>query len=386
MIARSAGGFGPVTGTSFAVWAPNARGVRVIADFNHWDGRGHPMRSLGSSGVWELFVPGAGAGTRYKYEICGPDGTWRVKADPMAQAPSTRPRPHPSSTPATTPGVTATGSPHGPERNQHREPMSAYEVHLGSWRPGLSYRELADELTEYVDQHGLHPRRIPAGRRAPVRRLLGISGFLVLRAHGTVRQPGRLQVPGGPAPPGRHRRLHRLGARAFPARRLGAGPFRRHATLRARRPAPWRAARTGALSSSTTAAPRCATSSSPTPCTGSRRFHIDGLRVDAVASMLYLDYSRAEGQWSAERLRWPGEPGRHLVPAGGQRHGLPQGPGHLHDRRGVDRLAGRDEAGAPGRARVRVQVEHGVDARHARRTCRTTRCSGTTTTTSSRSR
>ena len=77
-------GFGKVTGTAFAVWAPNARGARVIGDFNHWDGRGHPMRSLGGSGIWELFVPGVGDGTHYKFDICGPDGRWRRKADPMA--------------------------------------------------------------------------------------------------------------------------------------------------------------------------------------------------------------------------------------------------------------------------------------------------------------
>ena len=148
-------GFGPVTGTSFAVWAPNARGVRVVADFNHWDGRGHPMRSLGSSGVWELFVPGAEAGMRYKFEICGRDGTWRVKADPMAQATE-----HPPATASViyvsdyTWGRPAPGWPRGPGATQHREPMSAYEVHLGSWRPGLSYRQLADELTEYVTSMG----------------------------------------------------------------------------------------------------------------------------------------------------------------------------------------------------------------------------------------
>ena len=76
--------YGVVTGTAFAVWAPNARGVRVIADFNHWDGRGHPMRSLGGTGVWELFVPDVGDGTHYKFDVCGPDGQWRRKADPMA--------------------------------------------------------------------------------------------------------------------------------------------------------------------------------------------------------------------------------------------------------------------------------------------------------------
>ena len=75
---------GQTTGASFAVWAPNAHGVRVTGDFNGWDGRAYPMRSLGGSGVWELFVPGVGEGTRYKFEICGPDGVWREKADPMA--------------------------------------------------------------------------------------------------------------------------------------------------------------------------------------------------------------------------------------------------------------------------------------------------------------
>jgi 1,4-alpha-glucan branching enzyme len=69
-------------GTAFAVWAPNARGVRLVGDFNFWDGRAHPMRSLGGAGVWELFVPGIGPGTRYKFSICGPDGAWREKADP----------------------------------------------------------------------------------------------------------------------------------------------------------------------------------------------------------------------------------------------------------------------------------------------------------------
>ena len=77
-------GNGTVTGTSFAVWAPNARGVRVAGDFNYWDGRAFPMRSLGASGVWELFIPGVTDGARYKYSVCGRDGVWRDKADPLA--------------------------------------------------------------------------------------------------------------------------------------------------------------------------------------------------------------------------------------------------------------------------------------------------------------
>ena len=137
-------------GTAFAVWAPNARGIRVIGDFNHWDGRAHPMRSLGGSGVWELFVPGIGPGTRYKYDICGPDGNWRQKADPMA---SLAERP-----PATASVVCESRYEWADQewmaaRARHDplgQPMSMYEVHLGSWRPGLSYAELADQLTAYV--------------------------------------------------------------------------------------------------------------------------------------------------------------------------------------------------------------------------------------------
>ena len=77
---------GQVTGTSFAVWAPSAMGVRVTGDFNYWDGRTFPMRSLGSTGVWELFIPGVTDGARYKYAVCGWDGVWREKADPLAAA------------------------------------------------------------------------------------------------------------------------------------------------------------------------------------------------------------------------------------------------------------------------------------------------------------
>src|ERR1017187_5991815 len=142
-------------GTAFAVWAPNALGVRVIGHFNHWDGRPHPMRSLGSSGVWELFVPGAEPGMRYKYDICGPDGSWRRKADPMA-ALAERP-------PATASVIWASGYQWQDQdwlaaRSRWeplREPMSAYEVHIGSWRPGLSYSELADQLVAYVSEMGI---------------------------------------------------------------------------------------------------------------------------------------------------------------------------------------------------------------------------------------
>lgn len=115
-VRRYEGPTGVVTGTSFAVWAPNAQGVRITADFNFWDGRAHPMRSMGSSGVWELFVPGVGSGTRYKYDICGRDGVWRQKADPMANLAETPRRTRRSCSSRRTSGKTTNGWRNGPAR------------------------------------------------------------------------------------------------------------------------------------------------------------------------------------------------------------------------------------------------------------------------------
>src|SRR6266487_3891210 len=109
-----------VAGTAFAVWAPNARGVRVVGDFNRWDGRLNPMRVLGSSGIWERFVPGVGEGAKYRYEVLG-DEAW----------------------------LAARG-----ERQRVDARISIYELHLGSWRRGLSYRQLAEELPDYVAELG----------------------------------------------------------------------------------------------------------------------------------------------------------------------------------------------------------------------------------------
>ncbi|MZD07393.1 hypothetical protein GTW43_20235, partial [Streptomyces sp. SID5785] len=135
-----------ITGTRFTVWAPNARGVRVVGDFNGWDGAAHTLRSLGSSGVWELFVPGIDEGELYKFDITRPDGTHTLRADPMARhtetPPATASRTHTShhtwhdDTWMTTRG----------HRPVHEAPFSVYEIHLPSWRPGLTYRQLAQQL------------------------------------------------------------------------------------------------------------------------------------------------------------------------------------------------------------------------------------------------
>src|SRR5450756_2136700 len=153
---------GEVHGTAFAVWAPNAAAVRVVGDFNHWQGTPHTMRQLGSSGVWELFVPGVTGGQRYKYEILTRDGSWRQKADPMAKG---------TETPPATASVVVESSYAWSDgdwltaratTDPHTGPMSVYEVHLGSWRAGLGYRELADQLTGYVLSLGFtHVQLLP---------------------------------------------------------------------------------------------------------------------------------------------------------------------------------------------------------------------------------
>ncbi len=150
-------------GTAFAVWAPSAKAVSLVGDFNSWDGRLHAMRTMGSSGVWELFLPGVEAGIHYKYEILGADGELMLKADPYAQEAE-----HPPQTASIVfrSGHTWSDSDERwlsrrAEQQPLAEPMSIYEVHLGSWRLNslednrpLNYLELADELSAYVKDLG----------------------------------------------------------------------------------------------------------------------------------------------------------------------------------------------------------------------------------------
>ncbi|MEU8034593.1 alpha-amylase family glycosyl hydrolase, partial [Streptomyces sp. NPDC049099] len=143
-----------VTGTRFTVWAPNAQGVRVAGDFTYWDGTQYPMRSLGASGVWELFLPGIGEGDRYKFEITSRYGHRFLKADPMARR---------TEVPPDTASVVAVSRyewgdaewmAHRGDTPVHQAPFSVYEVHLPSWRPGSTYRQLAEELPAYVQEMG----------------------------------------------------------------------------------------------------------------------------------------------------------------------------------------------------------------------------------------
>jgi 1,4-alpha-glucan branching enzyme len=288
-------------GTSFAVWAPSARGVRLIGDFNHWDGRAHPMRALGSSGVWELFLPAVGSGARYKYEICGNDGAWHRKADPMAalaEAP-----------PATASVIFESGHEWADkdwmtarsERDPLSEPMSIYEVHIGSWRPGLSYTELAESLVDYVKENGFtHVEFMPVAEHP----YGGSWGYQVTSYYAPSARFGT---------PDEFRylidRLHQAGIGVFVDWVPAHFPKDN-----------WALARFDGTQLYENADPR----RGEHPDWGTlifdfgrhevrnflvanavywlEEFHIDGLRVDAVASMLYLDYSRKAGEWTPNVL------------------------------------------------------------------------------------
>jgi 1,4-alpha-glucan branching enzyme len=288
--------YGATTGTTFAVWAPNANGVRVVGDFNFWDGRGHPMRSMGSSGVWELFVPDAGDGTRYKYEILGADGVWRQKLDPLAFH---------TEVPPDTAGVVYTSRydwkdddwlEQRASRQAHAEPMSVYEVHLGSWRQGLSYNELADQLTDYVVEMGFtHVELLPVAEH-PFGGSWGyqVSAYYAPTARFGTPDEFRYLVD----------RLHQAGVGVivdwvpahfpkdeFALARFDGTPLYEHADPRRGEHPDWG---TLVFDFGRNEVRNFLVANA---LFWIEEFHIDGLRVDAVASMLYLDYSRKEGEW-----------------------------------------------------------------------------------------
>jgi 1,4-alpha-glucan branching enzyme len=287
---------GKVSGASFAVWAPNARGVRVVGDFDYWDGRALPMRALGSSGVWEIFVPGVGDGCRYKFQILGADNKWRLKADPMAFA---------CETPPDTASVIMTSRykwadddwlAARAETEWHKAPMSIYEVHLGSWRPGLSYRQLAEELVDYVIDTGFtHVEFLPVAEH-PFGGSWGyqVSSYYAPSARFGSPDDFRYLID----------TLHRAGVGVlvdwvpahfpkddFALARFDGTPLYEHADPRRGEQPDWgtyvfdfgrREVRNFLVANA---------------IFWLEEFHVDGLRVDAVASMLYLDYSRKAGEW-----------------------------------------------------------------------------------------
>lgn len=296
------------SGVHFAVWAPNARGVSVVGEFNGWDGRYHLLRTLGSSGVWELFVPGLREGTLYKFELLTRAGHLVLKSDPYGFYHEVPPR---------TASVVCRTDRHSwkdsdwlTARSQRRwldEPVSIYEVHLGSWRRvpeegnrPLSYREIAPLLADYASEMGFtHVELLPIAEHP----FYGSWGY---------------QVTGFYAPTSRYGTpedfqffvdtLHQCGIGvivdwvpahfprdAYALARFDGTALYEHEDPRLGEHRDWgtlifnygrNEVRNFLLANA---------------LFWLDRYHIDGLRVDAVASMLYLDYSRNPGEWLPNR-------------------------------------------------------------------------------------
>ena len=292
-------------GTAFAVWAPAAKAISVVGDFNSWDGRLHAMRSLGSNGIWELFLPGVEPGACYKYELLNAEGELTLKADPYAQQTEVPPKtasvvfePHYQWSKDDTAWLARRR-----ENNSLCDPVSVYEVHLGSWRRGslednrpLSYVELADELAAYVKDMGFtHIELLPVMAHP----FTGSWGYQVTGYFAPTPSYG--------SPDDLRRfmdRMHEHGIGvildwvpahfprdAFALARFDGTALYEHADPRRGEHPDWgtlvfnygrHEVRNFLISNA---------------LFWIREYHVDGIRVDAVASMLYLDYSRKEGEW-----------------------------------------------------------------------------------------
>ncbi len=301
---------GPVEGTSFTVWAPHARGVRVIGDWDaehgSWEGTATPMRALGS-GVWEIFLPGVAPGARYRFRILTPDGQWLDKADPMAYASDLPPAPASVVTTSTHEWADqewmARRDASASSGGLHAEPMSIYELHVGSWRHGpdggpLKYRELADELAEYLTETGFtHVELLPVAEHP----FGGSWGYQVSSYYAPSSRFGT---------PDDFRwfvdRLHQAGIGVIvdwvPAHfpkdswalaRFDGTPCYEHGDPRRGEQLDW-----GTLVFDFGRS-QVRNFLVANALYWLDEFHVDGLRVDAVASMLYLDYSRTE--WTPNR-------------------------------------------------------------------------------------
>lgn len=292
-------------GTTFRVWAPHAQEVQVRGGFNDWDGSRSPMVQSGSSGVWECFVPGVGSGQAYKFHVRGADGHWRDKADPMAF--HTEVPPHTAS--VTFASTHAWGDEEWmtsrAENTRHdQQPMSVYEVHLGSWRhhprgPGeqaYSYDDLAEHLTAYVLEMGFtHVEFLPVAEHP----FGGSWGYQVTSYYAPTSRFGD--------PDGFRRlvdALHRAGIGVivdwvpahFPKDEFALARF--DGTPLYEDPNPSRGEHpdwgTYVFNFGRREIRNFLVANA---LYWLQEFHVDGIRVDAVASMLYLDYSREPGQW-----------------------------------------------------------------------------------------
>jgi 1,4-alpha-glucan branching enzyme len=294
-----------VSGTHFAVWAPNARRVSVVGDFNWWDGRRHVMRRRGATGIWEIFVPGVGDGAAYKYEIIGTDGALQpLKADPVGFGSQ-----HPPETASIVRNISGFGwkdsqwMDERDGRNSRSAPISIFEVHLGSWKRRhdedgrmLSYKEAASELVDYVHDMGFthieflplseHPfdgswGYQPVGLYAPTIRHGPPHEFRDLIEAAHAKDIGVILdwVPG------------HFPSDAHGLARFDGTALYEHADPREGFHQDWN---TLIYNFGRTEVCNFLISNA---LYWIEEYHVDGLRVDAVASMLYRDYSRKEGEW-----------------------------------------------------------------------------------------
>ena len=287
---------GALLGTAFSVWAPNAHAVSLIGDHNYWDRNTHQMHRLGSSGIWEIFIADIAAGTKYKFAVCGIDGRWVDHADPMARA---------TEIPPLTASVVEESTYAWndkqwiDQRSQFqpwRSAVSVYEVHLGSWKLGLNYRELATELVDYVRSQGFtHIEFLPVTEH-PYGPSWGyqVTSFFAPTSRFGSPDEFKFLVDA----------LHAAGIGVildwvpahFPKDEWALAKFDgtalyEHADPRLGEHPDWG---TLIFNFGRNEVRNFLVASALYWLT---EFHIDGLRVDAVASMLYLDYSREEGQW-----------------------------------------------------------------------------------------
>lgn len=291
-----------VGGVSFAVWAPNARSIRVVGDFNSWDGRLHPMRSLGSSGIWELFIPDLGAGDHYKFEVVSAQGKLILKTDPFAFATEAPPDNACKVYTSTYRFGDDAWVSRRSKWDPYRSPMSVYEVHLGSWRrtadgESLSYRDAAPLLADYCREMGFtHVEFMPLAEH-PFGGSWGyqVSNYFAPTARFGVPDDFRFLVD----------TLHQAGIGVivdwvpahFPKDEWALARFDGTALYEHLDPKKGEHPDWGTLvfNYGRNEVRNFLISNA---LYWIDELHIDGLRVDAVASMLYLDYSRKEGEWT----------------------------------------------------------------------------------------
>ena len=287
---------GESLGTSFAVWAPNARDVSLICDANFWDRNTHKMERLASSGIWEIFIPELGAGLKYKYAILQPDGQWVDHADPLARC---------TQIPPLTASIVLEEkfiwndqdwTRQRAEFQSWRAPVSTYEVHLASWRIGLTYIELATQLIAYLLEEGFtHVEFLPVMEH-PYGPSWGyqVTSFFAPTARFGSPDEFRFLID----------ELHRAKIGVildwvpahFPKDEWALAKFDgtalyEHADPRLGEHPDWG---TLIFNFGRNEVRNFLVASA---LFWLEEYHIDGLRVDAVASMLYLDYSRKEGEW-----------------------------------------------------------------------------------------